>query len=83
VAGRVYNIAGGCQATVLDVVSMLEQILGRPSNARTSNRSPATAEDRSDTTAAHEDLGYRPSTGLEDGLRRQVAAMRANAVEEA
>jgi nucleoside-diphosphate-sugar epimerase len=84
VPGRVYNIAGGCQATVLDVVAMLEQILGRP--LAREHVEPVPGDPRktgADTTAASEDLGYRPSTGLEDGLSRQVEEMRSTAVEEA
>jgi nucleoside-diphosphate-sugar epimerase len=84
VAGRVYNIAGGCQATVLGVVAMLERILGRPLERE--HLEPVPGDPRktgADTTAANEDLGYQPSTGLEDGLSRQVAATRPNAVEDA
>jgi UDP-glucuronate 4-epimerase len=84
VSGRVYNIAGGCQATVLDVVAMLEQILGRP--LARDHLEPVPGDPRktgADTTAANEDLGYRPSTGLEDGLSRQVTGMRSSAAEEA
>jgi UDP-glucuronate 4-epimerase len=84
VAGRVYNIAGGCQATVLDVVAMLEQIFGRPLERESLQPVPGDPRKTgADTTAAQEDLGYQPSTGLEDGLGRQVAAMRAIAVDEA
>jgi nucleoside-diphosphate-sugar epimerase len=84
VAGRVYNIAGGTQATVLDVISMLERILGRPLERE--HLEPVPGDPRktgADTTAASDDLEYRPSIGLEDGLGRQVAAMRATAVAEA
>ena len=84
VAGRVYNIAGGTQATVLDVVAMLEQILGRALERE--HLEPVPGDPRktgADTSAAREDLGYRPSVGLDDGLSRQVAAMRASAEAEA
>lgn len=84
VPGRVYNVAGGTQATVLDVVAMLERILGRPLERE--HLDPVPGDPRktgADTTAANEDLGYRPSIALEDGLGRQVAAMRATALEEA
>ena len=79
VAGRVYNIAGGTQATVLDVIGMLEQILGR--SLEREHLEPVPGDPRktgADTTAAKEDLGYRPSIELEDGLSRQVAAMRSS-----
>jgi UDP-glucuronate 4-epimerase len=84
VAGRVYNVAGGTQATVLDVLAILERILGRPLEREHLESVPGDPRKTgADTTAASEDLGYRPSIGLEDGLGRQVAAMRATAVEEA
>jgi len=84
VAGRVYNIAGGTQATVLDVVAMLEQILGRP--LERDHLDPVPGDPRktgADTSAARDDLGYQPSIGLEDGLARQVEAMSSTAAEGA
>jgi UDP-glucuronate 4-epimerase len=84
VAGRVYNIAGGCRATVLDVVAMLERIVGRPLERE--HLEPVPGDPRktgADTTAANKDLGYHPSIGLEEGLSRQVEEVASTAAEEA
>ena len=84
VPDRIYNIAGGCQATVLDVVELLERLLARPLERE--HLGPVPGDPRqtgADTSAARHDLGYKPSTGLEDGLSRQVAQARASAVTEA
>lgn len=84
VPDRIYNIAGGCQATVLNVVELLERLLARPLERE--HLEPVPGDPRktgADTTAARDDLGYEPSTGLEDGLSRQVAHARASAVTEA
>jgi UDP-glucuronate 4-epimerase len=80
VAGRTYNVAGGCQATVLDVIQTLESVVGRPLERE--HLEPVPGDPRKtggDTSAARADLGYAPSTGLEDGLRRQLEQARAAA----
>jgi UDP-glucuronate 4-epimerase len=80
VAGRIYNVAGGCQATVLDVIRTLEGLVGRPLERE--HLEPVPGDPRKtggDTSAARTDLGYAPSTTLEDGLRRQLEQARAAA----
>jgi UDP-glucuronate 4-epimerase len=79
VPGRTYNIAGGCQATVLDVVGVLEQLFERPLERE--HLPPMPGDPRktgADASAAQADLGYEPSTGLEEGLGRQLDQMRAS-----
>jgi UDP-glucuronate 4-epimerase len=71
--GSVYNIAGGCQATVLEVVKALERLLGRELDLR--HLDPAHGEPRktgADISAAARDLAYEPSVSLQDGLARQL-----------
>lgn len=78
VPGKVYNIAGGCQATVLEVVETLEKLLGR---ALAREHLPAVPGDpRStggDVAAARADLAYAPTTSLETGLSRQLEHAQA------
>lgn len=72
-SGRAYNIAGGREKSLLDLLAVLNNILGtditpehvapRPGDVRHSS---------ADLTAAAADLGYRPSTDFVDGLRRTV-----------
>jgi UDP-glucuronate 4-epimerase len=80
VGGRIYNVAGGCQATVLEVVETLAGLLGRPLERE--HLEPVPGDPRKtggDTSAARADLGYAPSTTLEDGLRKQLEQARAAA----
>ena len=71
--GAIYNIAGGCQATVLEVVETLEKLVGRP--LAREHLPPVPGDPRrtgADVSAARADLAYAPSTGLEAGLSRQL-----------
>jgi UDP-glucuronate 4-epimerase len=80
VAGGIYNVAGGCQATVLEVVETLEGLVGRPLERE--HLDPVPGDPRKtggDTSAAREDLGYAPATSLEEGLRRQLEQAQAAA----
>jgi len=71
--GRIYNIAGGNVASLLDVIPLLERLLDEeiaierlPEMVSEARRTGA------DTTAAREQLGFEPRIGLEEGLRRQI-----------
>jgi UDP-glucuronate 4-epimerase len=73
VAGRVYNIAGGCYASVNEVVDTLERLLGRP--LERNHLPPVKGDPRrtgADVTAAKADLGYAPATDLDTGLGAQL-----------
>lgn len=84
VPGRIYNIAGGCQATVLDVVRMLEQLLDQPLEREDLEQVPGDPRKTgADISTAREDLGYEPSTELEDGLSRQLAQARPSTATKA
>jgi nucleoside-diphosphate-sugar epimerase len=78
--GSVYNIAGGCQATVLEVVRALERLLGRELDLR--HLHPAPGEPRktgADISAAARDLGYEPSVSLQNGLALQLEHAKSSA----
>jgi nucleoside-diphosphate-sugar epimerase len=68
--GRVYNIGGGEEASVREAIALLERISGRTLDVR---YGPPAAGDvprtRADTTRIERELGWRPTTTLEDGLR--------------
>jgi UDP-glucose 4-epimerase len=76
-AGRVYNVGGGREVAVLEVLGLLNGILGtkvtpphgpaRPGEVRHS---------RADLARARRDLGYEPGVPLAEGLRRTVEAFR-------
>lgn len=71
-AGSVYNVGGGQEATMNETIAMLEGISGRRLELE---RTEAVAGDqrrtKADTTRIRDDLGWAPSTPLEDGLRAQ------------
>ena len=75
--GATYNIAGGTQATIAEVISELERLLDRHIAV---DRQPAVAGDArktgADTTLARTDLGFQPAVSLSDGLGRQLDSQR-------
>jgi nucleoside-diphosphate-sugar epimerase len=83
VAGRVFNIACGQRHTLLDLVAILNDVLGthivpvhtvaRPGDVRHS---------LADITAAREALGYRAEVDFRDGLRRTVEWYKTQAAGE-
>jgi UDP-glucuronate 4-epimerase len=73
-AGAVYNVAGGSNVSVNNVLALVEKIHGAPLRV---NYRDAVAGDvvrtGADTSAMFEATGWRPTVALEDGLRRQYA----------
>jgi UDP-glucuronate 4-epimerase len=68
----IYNVGGGHEATLAEIVALLEEIAGRPVAL---DRRPAQPGDVrrtcADTSRALADLGWRPRVGLRDGLRSE------------
>jgi nucleoside-diphosphate-sugar epimerase len=71
--GEVFNLGGGELVTVLEVFKKLEQIIGKPAIIE---RHPPRAGDQlatgADVTKLFQHLGWKPTTSIDDGLRRQV-----------
>jgi UDP-glucuronate 4-epimerase len=73
--GEAYNVAGGAQATVLEVITILGELLGRDVPLRHLPPVPGDARHTGgDIEKARGDLGYAPQTGLREGLEQQIAA---------
>jgi nucleoside-diphosphate-sugar epimerase len=73
VSGRAFNVAGGAPATVNELADAIGRILGKPVEKRAAE--PRAGDIRAswaDLSAARELLGYEPTVGLEDGLRRTI-----------
>jgi UDP-glucuronate 4-epimerase len=71
-AGATYNVGGGEEATMRDVIAALERISGRRLDLRPGP--PAAGDVRrtsADDSRIRADLGWTPSVRLEDGLREQ------------
>ncbi|MGL4649799.1 MAG: NAD-dependent epimerase/dehydratase family protein, partial [Caldilineaceae bacterium] len=75
--GETFNIGGGQEVTVNEVLSMLEELTGLPVRTQFG---PARAGDQrrtaADTTKARQWFGYNPHTSVVDGLRAQLAWQR-------
>lgn len=74
-SGRVYNIGGGSEISLLEALTLLGRIAGRRLDLR---RVPAAAGDARRTVAdigrASAELGWTPTTSLEAGLVAQAAS---------
>ena len=73
--GTVYNIGTGKTTSLNEVITTLESIIGK--KARVKRLEVALGDVRNtsaDITSVSRDLGYRPTTSLAEGLRRQVKA---------
>ena len=72
-AGHAYNVAGGAAYSLLDLLSVLQRVIGvdvAPSHV--APRPGDVRHTRADITAAAEDLAHRPMVSFDDGLRRTV-----------
>lgn len=71
-SGELYNVGGGEEATMAEVIALAEGLSGR---ALSLERHGAAAGDvrrtRADVTKAERELGWRPVTSLADGLAAQ------------
>jgi UDP-glucose 4-epimerase len=73
-AGRVYNVAGGREQSLLDLLAVLSRILGVGIPARHVEPRPGDVRrSRADSSSAAADLGWGPAVGFEEGLARTVA----------
>jgi|GEM_PF-56597 UDP-glucuronate 4-epimerase len=75
--GSVYNVGGGQAVALLDVIAMLEGLLGHPlavEHEEASVGDPRRTE--ADVTRAKLDLGYQPATNLEQGLAAQIESLQ-------
>jgi len=73
-AGRAFNIACGEKATLLDVLRILEDVVGRSIQpVHGSPRKGDVKHSLADITQARECLGYAPRIDLTEGLRRTAA----------
>jgi UDP-glucose 4-epimerase len=72
-SGRVYNVAGGQRATVLDLLETIGRILNvTPDPVHDKPRAGDVRNSEADLTAIAVDLGYEPTVTLEAGLRLTI-----------
>ena len=71
-AGSTYNVGGGSEVTMLEVVEMLGAIAGRRLELVRSPRREGDAKRTSaDTSLIRDDIGWQSTTSFEDGLAAQ------------
>jgi UDP-glucuronate 4-epimerase len=71
--GMVMNLAGGTQTTLLQVIGLVERLVGRPIQVDWRPQQPGDVERTGGSTRrAREVLAWRPLVGLADGLASQV-----------
>ena len=77
VSGRVYNIAPGAAASLLDILASLGTLLDvTPEPKFVAPRAGDVRNSLADSTAAERDLGYRCNVTLDDGLAHTVEWLR-------
>ena len=72
--GRIYNIGGGVEVTVNEIVRTLERQIGTLRTLRQEEGPGEARRTSADTSLARKELGYRPRVGLEEGLTRQLGS---------
>jgi nucleoside-diphosphate-sugar epimerase len=76
-AGQIFNIGGGEEVNVNQVLAMLEELTGEKAYIRHGPQRPGDQRRTvANTTKARNILGYSARTGVLDGLRVQVAWQR-------
>jgi UDP-glucuronate 4-epimerase len=77
-AGATYNVGGGSEAELRQVVALVEELADRPLNVRYGERAPGdVVRTLADTTRIRAELGWQPETDLRAGLAAQLEAAGA------
>ncbi|MCL4370896.1 MAG: NAD-dependent epimerase/dehydratase family protein [Chloroflexi bacterium] len=78
VAGRVFNIGGGSRISVNSLLEVLQKASGIEGRIRhIENQKGDVRHTFADTSRAREVLAFKPSVGIEEGLRRQFEWQKA------
>jgi UDP-glucose 4-epimerase len=73
VSGRVYNVGTGRSVTVLELILVLNTLLGTTAEpTHGPQRAGDVRHSRAKIDRIRHDLGYEPTVGFEDGLRRTL-----------
>jgi len=73
-AGRAYNLAGGGEHSLLELISVLERLTGSTASPiHIEARAGDIRRSRADLSSAASDLGWAPRVSFEEGLARTVA----------
>jgi UDP-glucuronate 4-epimerase len=68
----VYNVGGGSEASMREVLAIVEQLAGRPIDVRIQSDAPGDVRrTAADTTRIRRELGWQPAVALDEGLKAQ------------
>lgn len=77
-AGTVYNIGGGCRASVNELIDIIERCTGEKAIRQHIPEQPGDPKHTwADTRKALEQLGFTPNSDLEQGVYDQIQDMKA------
>jgi len=75
-SGSVFNIGGGVQATVNEVLAIIGGIVGPLSINRMERQAGDARHTSADTSKAREILGFNPTVQLTEGIRQEAEWLR-------
>ncbi len=79
IPGEIYNLSGNQEYSIIEVVSILEELLGRNANVTfTSERLGDQIKTYTESAKARKDFNYSPHTTLKEGLAKQIEWQIAN-----
>jgi UDP-glucuronate 4-epimerase len=79
-AGRIYNVGGGSETSLLDALAVCEEVAGQRLDVRGSGAGTGDARRTiADIGLATAELDWTPTTTLKDGLRAQAESSAASA----
>jgi UDP-glucose 4-epimerase len=77
VSGRVYNVAGGRRVSLMNLIRLLNELLGTSiAPEYVPSRAGDVKHSQADISRAAAELGYRPTTDIRTGLQRCLAWFR-------
>ncbi len=78
VVGEILNVGGGSRVSVNYLINLLEKLLDKKANVRYTEKQKGDVRDTlADTNKVEEELGWKPETSIEEGLRRQIEWMKS------
>lgn len=76
--GAIYNVGGGAETTLNEVIGMLESLIGHELELERGDRVAGDVRrTASDTTRIRQDLDWTPRHSISDGLARQLEWLRS------
>jgi UDP-glucose 4-epimerase len=80
VPGRAYNVGGGSRVTMNQVITLIEEVVGRPVKVRREETQKGDMRDTyADTSLARKDLGFEPKVSLREGIEAEYRWLSSSA----